>query len=455
MDFFREAALKKAQEKEEPTKKHVIMIVDDEEHNLSALSALLRNEYEIITAISGIKGLELIKNDPDPSRIHLIISDQRMPKLSGVEFLQQTIEFIPKTKRILLTGYSDVDSIIDSINKSQIHRFVLKPFEPVEMIDIVRRALETYDLETRNDRLVEQLQKTLGEQQLLMQASNRFVPHDLLQLLKKESITELQLGDHIIKDMAVMFSDIRGFTSLSEQITARQSFAYINTYFSRMGPIIRKHGGFIVKYLGDGMMAVFPQGVKEAIEAGIEKLQAIHQLNQEFKLSQQPTISAGIGVNIGSMMLGIVGEANRIQGDVLADAVNLTERLEGLTKYYGVSFLITEKALQELSSPGDYRFRSLGKVQVKGKQKPTSIYEIFDGDLSEQIVAKEKTKDLFEKGIQHFQEGDFQACIPFFESVLQENAKDHAAQYQLQRAETFLAQGNPLQWPGFDTVDIK
>ena len=455
MDFFRKAALKRIKMKAKASKEHVIMLVDDEEHNLTALSSLLRDDYDIITATDGDKGLELLKSYPNPERIHLIISDQRMPELSGVEFLQQTLDIIPKTKRILLTGFSDVDAIIDSINKGQIWRFVLKPYEPTEMLHIVRRALEVYDLETSNDRLVKELQVSLDKEKRLVQATSRFVPHDLLDLLEKKSITELQLGDFIKKDMAVMFSDVRGFTSLSERITPRESFDYINTYLSRVGPIVRKHSGFVVKYLGDGMMAVFSEGPEEAIRTGIEKLQAVRKLNEELEAQGQAAIRIGIGVNIGSMMLGIVGETDRMQGDVFADAVNLTARLEGLTKRYGVDFLITQETLESLEDREIFQYRPMGHVQVKGKKQPTSIYEIFDGDSPEQIALKNETKAEFEKGIERFHSGEFEESIQHFSAVAEQNPEDHATQYYIKRANTLLTRRASVHWSGFDLIESK
>lgn len=455
MKRFRKSAIKKILKKKAAPKQHVIMLVDDEEHNLRALSTLLQDDYEILTAVDGQDALEVLDRFEEKERIHLIISDQRMPRLTGVEFLNKTLEIIPKAKRILLTGFSDVDAIIDSINKGEIYKFILKPYEPIEMQTTVKRTLEVYGLETKNDRLIVELKDSLEEQRRLVQASSRFVPHDLLHLLEKESITDLELGDHRSKQMAVMFSDVRGFTTLSEQITARESFDYINTYLRRISPIIREHSGFIVKYLGDGMMAVFSEGPEEAIKAGLEKLQAIRLLNEELVASGQAPISVGIGVNIGSMLLGIVGESNRIQGDVLADAVNLTARLESLTKRYGISFLISEDALQLLTPPISFHVRDLGKVRVKGKQTPTSIYEIFDADEPEQLTLKQESKADFEQGIQYFHQGDFDAALARFTDVLQRNPQDNPARYYKERIEWIRSKGLADGWDGVDTIDIK
>lgn len=455
MELFRKAALKKALQKKANVKTHTIMLVDDENHNLSTLSDLLSDDYNVITAKDGQEGIELLQNHPDPSSIHLVISDQRMPRVSGVKFLHHTLEIIPRAKRILLTGFSDVDAIIDSINKGQIYKFILKPYEHFEMLTTVRRALEVYELETKNDRLVEELKASLERQVQLTEASTRFVPHDLLQLLGKDSIIDVQLGNYTSTDMAVMFSDIRGFTSLSERVSPRESFDYINAYLSRVSPIVREHNGFIVKYLGDGMMAVFPRGTEDAVKAGVAKLQAIRSFNEELLADGKEPIRVGIGVNTGPVMLGIVGESGRIQGDVLSDAVNLTARLESLTKRYGVSFLVTEHVWQDIEDPEQFNYRALGKVRVIGKQKVASIYEVFDGDSDEHIALKNQTKEDFECGLLHYGNGNFGEALPLFERILRANPQDSAAEYYFQRLTDLLSQGAIADWEGFDIMNEK
>lgn len=158
MGFFSKSKLKAAKTVEKKVKRHTILIVDDEEANLRAISRVLDEEFDLIIAHDGQEALEFVTNDPDPEHIHLIISDQRMPKLTGVEFLRQTIPIIPKTIRMILTGFTDIEAIIDSINEGQIYKFITKPIEPNELLLTVQRALEAYELEMRNVELIRELQ---------------------------------------------------------------------------------------------------------------------------------------------------------------------------------------------------------------------------------------------------------------------------------------------------------
>lgn len=138
-------------------KKYTILLVDDELSNLEALTRLLEEEYNIIKAKNGFEALDILRKESYPSKVNLIISDQRMPGMTGVEFLKQTISIIPNAIRIILTGFMDVKDIIDAINEGHIYQFLLKPLEGTELLISVKRALETYELEMKNIKLIEQL----------------------------------------------------------------------------------------------------------------------------------------------------------------------------------------------------------------------------------------------------------------------------------------------------------
>lgn len=149
--------LKELKENNIKEKKYTILLVDDELANLEALTRLLEEEYNIIKAKDGFEALDILRNELYSSKINLIISDQRMPGMTGVEFLKQTISIIPNAIRIILTGFMDVKDIIDAINEGHIYNFLLKPLGATELLISVKRALETYELEIKNIKLIEQL----------------------------------------------------------------------------------------------------------------------------------------------------------------------------------------------------------------------------------------------------------------------------------------------------------
>jgi len=174
MVVFNKEALKRIRTNQNQVKEHTILIVDDEAVNLRILSRLLEREYNILTACDGLEALNLLENYQKREEIHLIISDQRMPKMTGVELLEKTISFMPQCRRIILTGFSDMEAIVDAINRGEICKFIHKPFDRHNLIVTVQLALEAYDmeiktqvlnkkLETANTRLEEKVEKRTEE----------------------------------------------------------------------------------------------------------------------------------------------------------------------------------------------------------------------------------------------------------------------------------------------------
>ena len=154
---LKKSAIIKVHKEASQAKKYTLLIVDDEENNLSSISRILSALYNIITAQDGKEALELIRKDENPHRIQLILSDQRMPRMTGVEFLKQTIHIIPKAIRMILTGFMDIDATIGAINDGQVYKYLTKPIDPQYLLITIKRALEAYELEHQNHLLIEEL----------------------------------------------------------------------------------------------------------------------------------------------------------------------------------------------------------------------------------------------------------------------------------------------------------
>jgi class 3 adenylate cyclase len=291
-----------------------------------------------------------------------------------------------------------------------------------------------------------------AHQVALTNGYSRFVPRDFLRILNKGSIVEVQLSDHVQHEAAILFSDIRDFTTLSEPMTPQENFDFVNDYLGRVSPVIREYRGFIVKYLGDGMMAVFPEKLEDALDASIAKLRAVDQYNQERQALGEPPIRIGIGVHTGRMTLGTVGEAERLQGDLLSDAVNLASRLEGLTKLYGAALIVSAEALMKVEDPGRYRVRFLGSTQVKGRQEAVSIFELLDGEPDTIAEQKWQTKGDFEQALMAYYEGRFNEASDGFSTVLHHSPTDTAARLYLSRTKQLLTNGVPAGWTGVEAL---
>ena len=243
-------------------------------------------------------------------------------------------------------GASEFDQLARSINR---------------VADTLQRQLRS-EAEARNE-----LQK-------LNSAYVRFVPEAFLNLLGKEHIIGVNLGDHTRAHLTIMFTDIRSFTPLAERLTAEETFQFINDYFAHLGPIVRQYHGVIDKYIGDAIMALFVSP-DDAIDAGIAMLETLEIFNAE-RVGEDP-IRMGIGLHTGEVMLGTIGERFRMEGTVIGDVVNLAARLESLTKTYNQPLLISE-ATREAAERLDktYGVEFVDNVLAKGKSEPTRIYSV-------------------------------------------------------------------------------
>lgn len=271
----------------------------------------------------------------------------------------------------------------------------------------------------------------------LNKAYERFVPHEFLNLLEKKSITDVQIGDHTQKDMTVLFCDIRDFTSITEKMTPGESFAFINDFLQRMEPEITKHSGFIDKYIGDAIMAIYHKP-DDAIESGLGILKALNRFNQARLLNHQKPIRVGIGINSGPLMLGTVGSKIRIEGTVVSDVVNLASRIEGLTKIYNVPLVVTDDSLSRLDSPEHFSMRRIAITTVKGKRKPVIIYEVFSYESAATIQLKSDTKDVFEEGLDSYLKMHYEKAKEKFYNVLQINKNDKIAKIYYQECQRLL-----------------
>jgi class 3 adenylate cyclase/type III secretory pathway component EscR len=246
----------------------------------------------------------------------------------------------------------------------------------------------------------------------------KFVPKESIGLLSKKSLSELRLGDNVKKKMTVLFSDIRSFTTLSEKMTPEENFSFINSYLGAMGPVIRRNNGFIDKYIGDAIMAIFEKE-EEALQAGVEMLETLNIYNEKNRNSvTRPPIKIGIGIHTGSMMFGTVGEQHRMDSTVISDAVNLASRIESTTKLYGVNLLISEDIYNSLTNKDQFKIRYIDKITVKGKNIPIKVYEVFNCDTSDIIELKEKIKPMYEKCLDLFDSQNFSDCATILEEAV-------------------------------------
>jgi class 3 adenylate cyclase/FixJ family two-component response regulator len=323
-----------------------VLYVDDEENNLNSFRAALRRNYNIYTALSGEEGMDILsKND-----IHVVVTDQRMPNMTGVQFLQH----IPPEKdniRIILTGFSDIESIIEAINTGMVYRYITKPWDKDELKITIDNAIETIMLRRNNKHLIEELKeyneqleekvflrtKEIEKQKEIIEAAKLQSDSLLLNILPGEIADELKkFGKSYARkhdQVSVLFADIKGFTSIAEKLTPVKLVTQLDEVFGAFDNIIAKHGMEKIKTIGDAYMCAcgLPLADNEnaikSVNAALDMQQFIKEFGAANKIQNLPVFEIRIGIHTGPLVAGVVG-LKKFAYDIWGDAVNLASQME-------------------------------------------------------------------------------------------------------------------------------
>ena len=198
----------------------------------------------------------------------------------------------------------------------------------------------------------------------LYRRTERFIPKRFIQLLNKENIEEVELGDSVEKQISALFNDIRNFTSIIEKKSPDEAFKFVNRYWQYMAPIIRKYGGYIDQYQGDAILAIFATSTDDAVNAAIAMMQALIEFNKKQLELHEAEIDMGLALSTGPAMLGIIGEEERQVSGLISDAVNTAARIEGLNKMYGSHILLSESAMNHIKSPETFKIRLIFSITI-------------------------------------------------------------------------------------------
>lgn len=408
-----------------------ILVVDDEPVNRQVLLNQLSPEgFRVVEAASGEEALRISAAGPRPD---LVLLDLMMPRMSGYEVCRKLRDAWQASELpvIMLTAKNQVSDLVEGFGVGA-NDYIAKPCSRSELLARVRTHLGLAKINL---------------------AYGRFVPREFMSILRKESILDVRLGDHVQQHMTIMFADIRSFTSLSEGMSPQETFDFINEYLGEVVPVIRGKGGFVDKYIGDGIMALFPARADDAVDAAIAMQERVRSFNENRARGGHAPIAIGIGLHAGSLILGAIGEPNRMDETVISDAVNLASRVEGLTKIYGASILASEETFSSLEAPARFHCRSLGRVGVKGKSRSVSVLEVTDGDARDLFALKMDAREEFEKGLALYYARDFAEASVCFNNVAKRNPRDRPALIYRERSAAFLIQPPGAGWDGADTLE--
>lgn len=468
------------------------MLVDDEPANLTLLEELLRLEgYATVSAESGAEALSLAR----ASRPDLILLDIMMPEMNGFDVCEilrkdTALQTVPV---IFLTALDDDTSRLRGL-EMMADDYLTKPFNSRLLLAKVENILQLSKMRAQaissqfNQQVKEQSKRQIAAaweaNEYLSEKFQLFVPEQLLGRIAPQGIESIQLGNVTEEELTILFCDIRGFTAIAESQEARETFEWLNAFFTEMNDCITSHGGFIDKYLGDAIMSVFDKRKSHAMDA-IEAAVAMQESLQKFNASRQKynlenPLNIGTGINTGIGMIGTLGSDRRMDSTVIGDVVNTASRLENLTKIYGCQIIVSENALVHAReflngiSPNsnskeslllkcdlevgtqetiistsrataadsdlpsnNYYYRWIDRVTPRGKQQAIEIYEIWSASSPDSEV-KLLTQVLFDKGIQGWQSERYIAALGYFQQLIEQNPADTVVSFYINRCQEKL-----------------
>ena len=297
--------------------------------------------------------------------------------------------------------------------------------------------------------------KEAREKRVIRQTFSLYVPRSVVEEMLAYP-ERLRLGGEK-KDLTVLFSDIRGFTTLSEQLPAEELVPQLNEYLTRMTEVVFEHHGTLDKYIGDAIMAIFGAPLPQedhacrACATALAMMRSLESLQGLWRERGQPVFQVGIGINTGLMMVGNMGSERRFDYTALGDNVNLASRLEGLTKMYGVGLVVSESTWEQAKD----RFigRELDVVRVKGKQKPVAIFQVMD--VKEKTASYLEPLELYRKAMEKYRQGLWAEAIALFQQVENWWPADPPSRLYIDRCRELLDHPPETDWSFVTVLDHK
>lgn len=342
---------------------------------------LLKQDSNDILEVAAIRGYEEVGIGATvpfgTGIIGMVGKKEKIMRMSGINARMKYIKAVkPDVDTVPLPMLPNVDSQLAipllanqrligvySVESTQIHAF--------KAVDELILTLVGNQIATAIDNAsAYQTQKELTE------AYSKYVPKEFLQLMGNKSILDTCLADHAEMEMTILFADIRNFTGISEKMTPNENFEFINDYLGYITPAIEENGGFIDKYIGDAIMALFPGKAEDAIHAALGMNRRLNAFNNENRKKNIEPLKIGIGIHTGVLMVGVIGNEKRMDGTVIGDSVNIAARLENLTKQFDCDILVSGDTVEKIQDKSGFKVDHIKTTIVKGKSKETSVFQV-------------------------------------------------------------------------------
>lgn len=398
-----------------------LVVADDDPVNLEVLRAQLEPAgYEVIAARDGQEALDALARSSD---VDGVLLDVMMPNVTGPEAAERMRADHPHGTLpiLMLTAKSRPEDAVVGL-RAGASDYLGKPFHREELL----QRIDTHLQASRTNKVF-----------------RRFVPEDFLALLGMDRFEELRAGVGQRHELTVLFADVRDFTARSELLGPERTFDFVNACHERFEPVIRAHHGFVDKFIGDAIMAIFPGDPMNAVRAAEGLQRAVDEVNASPSAGPMP-LAVGIGIHHGSVMLGTVGGEDRLEVTVIGDAVNVAARLEALTKVLGVGSLVSEESVHGAREG----LRRVGAVHVRGRKHPVELFEVLAcARTPDELQQKLETTERFQRGLRAFVQGDMARAREHFAAVISEAPLDGLARFYCELAQRYERDGLPA---GFD-----
>ncbi len=356
--------------------KFSVLYVDDEEHNLTSFRATFRHYYQVFTAKSAMEAIQLLRQNWIP----IIITDQRMPEMTGVQFLEKILPEFPDSIRMILTGFSDIEAIVQAINTGRIFRYITKPWDENELHMTIDNAINLYKLQQKNKELLSNLNLRLNEMEKTLRLFRKYVPEPVIErTLSAADEAGIFQGELI--EVSALFCDIRNFTEISSELIPTEVVKLLNDFYTVMSQSVMRHNGYVNQYIGDEIFASFgapltyPENHSNAVYCALDMVKGLEAINESVKGKIKQKIHIGIGINTGLVVAGNLGSDYRIEYSITGDTVNIAKRIESLTKDFPDSILINQSTRDHVSEL--FELKQWEPVTVKGKKEMLQLYEVL------------------------------------------------------------------------------
>ena len=461
-----------------------ILLVDDSKTIRTHVRSILQHaedDYQVVDKEDGYEALKWLSLQPQKALPDLVILDRNMPNMSGDDCIRvlKSDRFWKRIPVLFLTAQEEMTELVKGLAELEAEDYLPKPFDPREFLARVKVLIRIKKAEDLTHQLNSDLEHSLVLQKQaydelkttkiklaeteaaakLTGVFEKFVPKEFMNRIAPEGLENLIFGHAESDFVTILFSDIRAFTEISENLSPQELMDFLNGYLREMNPPIMEHQGFVDKFIGDAMMCIFGTPIPHdddpdrAVRAAIRMMTDLKVFNDKRSAEGKMPIDHGMGINTDSIVSGNIGSPKRMDYTVIGDGVNLAARIESACKQYGAHILISEFTYKAVKAT--YRTRQVDYVIVKGKTEPVGVYEVLDFHDDSSYPNLVEALGIFNDGYRSWNEAKWDQAVKLFKDVKKLNPNDKAAQLYLDRCDHMKKNPPKGDWNGVWVMTTK